>query len=109
MSGRRDDGGKTGGKKGTNGSKPGWYGDKVKGSSWNRGKGKSEVKYFYDCGEQRHIGVNCPRNWTNSTDEKDDQSHRGKVSLRERGQKNSRASKHLATRVSGASPSGTES
>ena len=34
----------------------------------------SEVRCFYDCGEQGHIGVNCPYKWANSMDEEDDQS-----------------------------------
>ena len=53
-SGKRDDGGKKGGKKGSKGSKPDWHSDKVKGS---KGKGKGETRYCHDCGEQGHIGV----------------------------------------------------
>ena len=77
-SGRRDEGGKKGGKKGSNGSKPDWYGDKDKGGSGSKGKDKgkgkdkSENRYCYDCGEQGHIGVNCPYMWANSIDEEDD-------------------------------------
>ena len=37
------------------------------------GKGKSETRYCYDCGEQGHIGVNCPYKWANNMDEEDDQ------------------------------------
>ena len=48
-SGRRDDGGKKGGKKGSKGSKPDWYGDKDKGGTGNKdkgkGKGKGETRY----------------------------------------------------------------
>ena len=73
-SGKRD-GGKKGGKKGSKGSKSDWCGDKDKGGNGNRGKGKgkSKTQYCYDCGEQGHIGVNCPYKWTNSIDEEDDQ------------------------------------
>ena len=70
-SGKREEGGKKGGKKGTKGSKPDWHSDKDKGG---KGKGKSETRYRYDCGEQRHIGVNCPYKWANSIDEEDDQT-----------------------------------
>ena len=58
-SGKRYDGGKKGGKKG---SKPDWHGD------------KSETRYCYDCGEQGHIGVDCPHKLANSIDEEDDQT-----------------------------------
>ena len=62
-SGRRDDGGKKGGKTGSKGSKPDWYCDKDKGSKGKgKGKGKRETRYCYDCGG--HIGVNCPYLWT---------------------------------------------
>ena len=37
-----------------------------------KGKGKSETRRCYDCGEQGHVGVNCPYKWTNSIDEEDD-------------------------------------
>ena len=73
-SGRRNDGGK----KGSKGSKPDWFGDKDKGCTGSKGngkgegKGKSETRYFYDCGEQGHIGMNCPYKWTNGIDEEDD-------------------------------------
>ena len=68
-SGRRDDGAKRGGKKkGSKGSKPDWHSDK------DKGKGKRETQYCYDCGEQGHIGVNCPNKWANSIDEEDDQT-----------------------------------
>ena len=40
----------------------------------DKSKGKNETRYSYDCGEQGHIGVNCPYNWANSTDEEDDQT-----------------------------------
>ena len=65
-SGRRDVGAKKGGKKGTKGSKPDWYGDKdkegnkSKGKGKGKGKGKSESRYCYTCGEQLFFGVNCP-------------------------------------------------
>ena len=64
-SGRRDGGGKNGGK-GTKGSKPDYYGDRDKGSTGNedKGKDKSETRYCCDCGEQRH---------TNIIDEEEDQ------------------------------------
>ena len=38
-----------------------------------KGKGKSETRCCYVCGEQGHIGVNCPYKWTNSIDEEEDQ------------------------------------
>ena len=76
-SGKRDDGGKKGGKKGSKGSKPDWHSDKdtgSKGKGKGKGKGKSETRYCYDCGEQGHIGVNCPYKWANSIDEESDQT-----------------------------------
>ena len=33
-------------------------------------KDRRETRKCYDCGEQGHIGVNCPYKWTNSIDEK---------------------------------------
>ena len=71
-----DDVGKKGGKKSSKGSKPDWYGDKDKGGTGNKGKGKNETRYCYD-GEQVHIGLNCPYQRTNSSDEEDDQSSSG--------------------------------
>ena len=77
-SGRRDDGSKKGDKKGFKGSNPDWYSDKGKGGAGNKckgqgkGKGKSETRYGYDCGEQGHIGVNCPHKWTNSIEEEEE-------------------------------------
>ena len=57
-----------GGKKGLKGSKFDGHSDKEKGCNGNKGKGKGEGKngtrYCYDCGEQGHIGVNCPYKWT---------------------------------------------
>ena len=47
-SGRRDDGGKKRGKKGSKGSKLDSYSDKDKGSK-GKGKGKSVTRYCYDC------------------------------------------------------------
>ena len=38
-----------------------------------RAKPESETRDGYDCGEQGHIGANCPYKWTNSTDEEEDQ------------------------------------
>ena len=73
MSSKRDDGGKKGGKKGSKGSKPDGHSDRDK-ESKGKGKGKSETRYCYDCGEQGHIGVNCPYKWANSIDEEDDQT-----------------------------------
>ena len=58
-------------------AKPDWHSDKDKGSKGKgngKGKGKSETRYCYDCGEQGHIGVNCPYKWANSIDEEDDQT-----------------------------------
>ena len=72
-SGKRGDGGK----KGSKGSKPNWHSDTDKESSgkvMGKGKGKSETRYCYDCGEQGHIGVNCPYKWATSVDEEDDQT-----------------------------------
>ena len=43
-----------------------WHGNQDKGSNGNKstgkgkGDGKSETRYCYRCGEQGHIGVNCP-------------------------------------------------
>ena len=39
-----------------------------------KGKGKGEVRYCYDCGEQGFFGVNCPYTWTSTIDEEDDES-----------------------------------
>ena len=65
-------------KNGSNGSKLDWHGDKDKGGNGSKGKGKgkgkSETRHCYDCGEQEHIGVNCPHKWANSIDEEDDQT-----------------------------------
>ena len=80
-SGKRDDGGKKGGKKGSKGSKPDWHSDKDKGSKGkDKGKGKSETRYCYDCGKQGHIGVNCPYKWANSVARKMIKHHRGRES-----------------------------
>ena len=46
-------------------------------------KGMRETRYCYDCGEQEHIGVNCPYKWTNSIDEEGDRRFHGKVNLEE--------------------------
>ena len=76
-SGKRDDGGKEGGKNCFKGSKPDWYSGKDKGSKGKgkgKSKGKSETRYCYDCGEQGYIGVNCSCKWANSIDEEDDQT-----------------------------------
>ena len=76
-SGRRDDGGKKGGKKGSKGNKSDLSSDKDTGSK-GKGKGKSkdksETRYCSDCGQQGHIGVNCPYKWANSIDEEGDQT-----------------------------------
>ena len=80
-SGRRDDGGKKGGKKGSKGSKPDWYSDRDTGGKASqglgkrkgKGKGKSETRCCYDYGEQGFFGVSCPHKWTNSIDDQDDQ------------------------------------
>ena len=61
-------------KKGSKGSKPDCYSDMDKGSKGKgkgKSKGKSETQYCYDCGEQRHIGVNCPYTWANNIDEEE--------------------------------------
>ena len=52
------------------------YSDKDKGSKGKgkgMSKGKNETRYCHDCGEQGHIGVNCPYKWAYSIDEQDDQ------------------------------------
>ena len=93
-SGRRDDGGRKGGKKGSKGSKPEWHGEREKGGNGNKGKGKgkgkSETRYGYNGGEQGHVGTNCPHKWTNNIDEEMTKARRGIVSLKGRKQKNSR-------------------
>ena len=100
-SGRRDNGGKKGGKKGSKGSKLDWYGDRDKGSTGNKGKGKgkskgkNETRHCCDCGEQGHIGVNCPHKWPKAQMKKMVKHHRGRVSLKERMLKNTRAWRHL--------------
>ena len=59
-SGRRDDGSKKGGKKGSKGSKLDWCAEKDRGAAGNKGKGKGkgkgkcETRDCYDCGEQGH-------------------------------------------------------
>ena len=70
----RDDRGRKGGMKGFEGSNSDWHGDQDKGSNGrkNKGKGESETRYCFDCGEQGHIGVNCPYKWTNSIEEEND-------------------------------------
>ena len=102
-SGKRDDGAKRGGKKGFNGSKPDWHSDKDKGSKGKgkgKRKGKSETRCCHECGEQGHIGVNCPYKWANSIDEEDD--HRGRASLKERTLKNWRAWRRLTKKENSA-------
>ena len=47
-----------------------------------RAKLKSESRYCHDCGEQGHIGVNCPYKWANSIDEEDDQTSSWKSELK---------------------------
>ena len=53
-----------------------------------KSKGKGETRYSYDCGEQGHIGVNCPYKLTNSIDEEGTEARHGKVRLLEKRQKN---------------------
>ena len=86
-SGKRDDGGKKGGERGSKGSKPDWYGDRDKGGKASKGqgpgkrkgkgkgKGKSETRSCYDSGEHGYIGVSCPHKWTNSIDDQEDQGY----------------------------------
>ena len=66
------------GEQGSKDSKSDWYGDNDEVSNGNkgkcRGKSKSETRYRYDCGEQGHIGVNCPYKRTNRIDAEGDQS-----------------------------------
>ena len=98
-SSKRDDGGK----KGSKGSTPDWYGDRDKGGTGNKGKGKgkSETQYY---------GMNCPYKWTNSIDEEDGQgSSWENVSWKEKMQNNSRVWRHLMMGESGAGPEETRS
>ena len=69
-SGKRDDGGKKGGKKGSRGSTV----TRTTGATEKARARAKATRYCYDCGEQRHIGVNCPYKWANSMDEEDDQT-----------------------------------
>ena len=62
-----------------------------------RAKLKSESRYCHDCGEQGHIGVNCPYKWANSIDEEDDQTSSWKSEL-----KNSPAWRQMMKKESGA-------
>ena len=39
-----------------------------------RATARVKPDYSCDCGEQGHIGVNCPYKWSNSKDEEDDQT-----------------------------------
>ena len=101
-SGKIDDGGRKGGKKGSKDSKPILHSDKEKGSKGKgkgKGEGKSETRYCYDCGEQVHIGVNCPYKWANSVEKEDDQTSSRE---KERMLKNSRAWKRMTKKESGA-------
>ena len=113
--GRRDDGAKKGGKKGSKGSKPDWHGDNDKGGDGSKGKGKgkgkgkSETRYCYDFGEQGHIGVNCPYKWPTALMKRMIKHHRGRASLKERTLKNSRAWRRLTKKESGAGLSRAES
>ena len=78
--------------KGTGETGPNGLGDRDKGGTGSKDKGKckgkSETRYWY-CGEEGHIGVNCPSGPRLVV---------GKVSLKEKRQKNSRALRHLMTR-----------
>ena len=72
-------------------------------------EGKSEPRYCYACGEQGHIGVNCPYKWSNDKDEEDDQGSSWESVFEGRSQKNLRAGRHLMRRENGVGPNGTES
>ena len=87
-----DDGGKKGGNKGFEGSKPDWYGDKDTVSCGNKGQvqDESETRCCCDCGGQGHIVVNCPYKMTNSIAEEDDQGSSWKSEPEVRSQKNLR-------------------
>ena len=75
-----------------------------------KGKGKSETRCCYDCGEQGHVGAKCPHRLTTTAQaKKRTKARRENVSLKEQRQKNSRARRHVMTRESGAGPEGTES
>ena len=47
---------------------------KARGRAKARARARVKTRYCYDCGEQGHIGVNCPYKWANSIDEEDDQT-----------------------------------
>ena len=73
-SGRRDDGGKNGGRAANpNGTATRTRETlEAKEKARAKGKGKSETRYCHECGGQGHIGVNCPFEWTNNIDEEDE-------------------------------------
>ena len=76
-SGKRDDGGKKGRKKAPRAANPIGTATRTKerkGKGKGKSKGKSETRYCYDCGEQGHIGENCPYKWANSIHGEDDQT-----------------------------------
>ena len=93
------------------GSKSDRYGDKdrIQWEQRQRREGKREIRYCYECGEQGHIGVNCPYTWTNCIDEEDDQISSREVDLEGRSQKNLRVWRRLTMRDNGVGPNGTES
>ena len=73
-SGRKDDGGKQGGKKGAKGSKPDWYGDKGKRGSGN--KGNAVNGSCWNCGVVGHRQSGCPG--LGAMNEQQNQDKRGK-------------------------------
>ena len=46
----------------------------AKGKAMAKVRARAKTRYCYDCGEQGHIGVNCPHKWANTIDEEDDQT-----------------------------------
>ena len=75
-----------------------------------KGKGKSEIRHSYGCGGRGHIGVNTVHTSAPTAQtKKRTKARRGRVSLKEKRQKNSRVWRHLMTKESGAGPEGTES
>ena len=76
-SGMRDGVGKKGGKKGFKAANQIATVTKTKDTMETQATAKVKVRarlrLAANCGEQDHIGVNCPYAWTNSADEEDDQ------------------------------------
>ena len=73
--GERDEERKKGGEKDSKDGNSHWSDDKDEGPNGNEdnNKDKNEIRYYYDCGEQEHLGVNCPHECFKSIDDIDDQ------------------------------------